>query len=118
MSSDASWSNNNMAHVATWGNLKDLKQHSKAFPAAKGLTMSQLAFYNPVASLAQRKVAAKPVVVAFMALTSKGYESEYEQGYTYSRVFDKLVDSMADGKVTMPGLGQVVDSCYRFSTEV
>ena len=44
------WSNNNLADVYTWFNLKQLKQHSEDFEASEKLTVKQFAFYNELAS--------------------------------------------------------------------
>lgn len=112
----AEWTNNNMAHVSTWGSLKDLKQHGKRFEQAATLCMKQLDFYNPAESPAQRRVTAKPWVVAFMALT-KAWPAEFEEGCTYGKTLDELLDAFVDGDKTMPQLAQIVDDCYRFPTE-
>jgi hypothetical protein len=111
------WSNNNLADVYTWFNLKQLNQHSEDFDSCQKLTIKQLAFYNELASVAAKRLAAEALAIPLVNLYQSIGKADFEKGMTKDKSKDSLIAILMDGTKTIVELATVADSCFHFPNE-
>jgi hypothetical protein len=111
------WSNNNLADIYTWFNLKQLNQHSEDFDSSQKLTIKQLAFYNELASAEAKRLAAEALAIPLVNLYQSIGKADFEKGMTKAKAKNALIEILVDGKKTIVELATVADDCFHFPNE-
>ncbi len=115
--SKSEWSNNNLAHVQTWFNLKLLNEHKRSFEQAKDLKISQLNFYKELGSPQDKRRNAEALVIPLMNLYETIGKAGFEPGVTKAKAKERLVNVLVQQDNTMVDLAGAADACYHFKGE-
>jgi hypothetical protein len=113
----SNWSDKPTAFVILWITLRDFHQLTTNYMDSENLKMSELTFYNSLASPAEREIAAKMLAVQLDNTFIKTYQCTYEPGKTPSQANNSLVTILSNKDKTLLDLGTECDALYKFLTE-
>jgi hypothetical protein len=113
------WSNNNAACVNTWFCLSKqvLGQIDASFDDAAMLRMTDLAYWNELASDDNRKVEAGALADILTKLFTNMVGAKYETGQSYASAIVAMTAVLTDENKTVCELAAVVDELHHFTTE-
>jgi hypothetical protein len=114
------WSNNNAACVNTWFCLSKqvLGQIDASFDDAATLAMPELAYWNELAGVDNRKVEAAALADILTKLFTNMLGAKYEPGQNYASAVVAMTTVLADENKTVCELAAVVDELHHFTTEI
>jgi hypothetical protein len=115
---DCDWNNNNLACVNTWAFLRGLKELRPSFSGSKDITMSELAFWNKVATPELRQLEASALAARLDAIFVKALLAKYESGFNFASAVEALGEALATADLTVCQLSLVVDEAYNFRGEL
>jgi len=108
------WSNNNSAHVTTWGSLYILEESKKIFDSSESVPMKDLRFFVPGSSTDARRIRAKSLALQLHNLFTIAFGAELESGVTQKQAVNGLVAVMMVGDKKLLDLADVSDESYQF----
>jgi len=113
------WSNNNAACVNTWFCMSKqvLGQIDASFDEASTLAMTDLAYWNELASDDNRKVEAAALADILTKLFTNMVGAKYEAGQNYASAVVAMTAVLTDANKTVCELAAVVDELHHFTTE-
>ncbi|MFZ5625502.1 MAG: hypothetical protein ACOY71_13935 [Gemmatimonadota bacterium] len=113
----ADWSRNNAACRTTWLTLRVLDQTRKVFDDAGAVRMQDLGFWNPAATDALRRGAARALARQLDNVFTMIRGAKYENGKTSTAAVNAMVDVLVDGNKTIADLAAANDASYHFRME-
>jgi len=113
----ATWESKPTAYLILWITMKDFNQLTTNYVDSGTLKMSDLTFYNSLATPEQRAIAAKMLAVQLDQTFIKTYRSTYENGVNTSQATGDIEAILTSANDTMLDLGVKVDALYKFITE-
>jgi hypothetical protein len=116
---NCNWSNNNAACTNTWFCLsKDIMgQLTVAFDAAQTIKMSELTFWNEVASGDSREAEAEEIASMLTKLFTGMLGATYEAGQNMASAVIAMTQILTDSGKTVCELAAVVDEQHHFLGE-
>ena len=113
------WSNNNAACVNTWFCLsaQTLGQIDISFDDAETLQMSELAYWNDLASPDSREIEAATLADMLTKLFTNMLGARYEDGQNYASAVVAMTLVLTDARKTICELSAVIDELHCFTTE-
>jgi len=110
----ADWSPNNRACTTLWSTFYIMKQLSTNFNDSGDLVMSDLTYYNPLASAELRKLDAKMIADQLDNVFRVGRGAKYEDKMTKTKAINSMVKVLTDDTKMVKDLAKAVDDAYRF----
>lgn len=108
------WSNNNSAHVTTWGSLYILEESKKTFVSSEAVPMKAMRFFVPGSSADARRIRAKSLALQLHNLFTIAFGAELESGVTQKQAVNGMVAVMVVAEKAMLDLADVADESYTF----
>ena len=109
------WSKNNRAHVLTWLSLYVLDQLQVSFKEAAALKVSDLTFWNTLASDDLRRTQAQTIGIQLDNMFRVIYLGDYEEDVEREAAIRHLQEALAKADTALPALGRLVDDHYDFA---
>jgi len=110
------WSNNNRAHVFTWGGLLVLQQIRRTvdFDTAGPMVMTKLDFFSPTDSAQLRRTKATSLAAQLDNIFRLLHGGKFEAGFNATKAIGAMVGVLTTQTDTIETLGETVDDCYQF----
>lgn len=116
----SAWNLNDPAHNQTWMLLFMTREIVTSFPDSEHITMPQMAWWNPAASPAVRRIDAEKKSIEiyrfFADAMKRPFETAYQQD-PFGKAIPALADVLVDQKSRVPDIANTVDSIFRFDGE-
>lgn len=113
----ANWSANNLACTTTWTTLFVLDQNTEVFADSGDIPMTELTFFNSVASAEMRRQSAESLASMMDNIFRVLRGARYEEGADHDSAIDDMVDVLTDPAKTIADLAERNDDNYRFRGE-
>jgi hypothetical protein len=110
----AEWSSNNRACTTLWTSFFAMRQLSTNFDDSGDLPMSELTFFNTIASAELRRQQATIIADQLDIVFRLGRGAKYEPNIDRSKAMVNMVKVLIDAKKLMKDLAKVVDDAYKF----
>jgi hypothetical protein len=111
------WSNNNKACNKTWWWLNFLKQIDAAFPAAGGIKMNALAYWDDTASPDEQETEAEGLADMMIKGFTEVNGATYEPNHNYSSALIAMTKTLRDKTKTLCEFAAVNDELFHFFNE-
>lgn len=112
------WSKNNRACTTLWTSLSKMKQLITNFDDSEGLKMSNLTFFNSLASADLRKQQATIVADQLDTIFRTGRGAKYENDISRGKAMISMIGILTDEEKTVSDLATAVDEAYNFWGEL
>ena len=110
----AIWSKNNRACTTTWTTLRVLDQLDEVFKDSEDIMMSELGFWNAVASADRRRQQASTLASQMDNVFRLVRRAKYEGGVGRDEAVSGIIDTLINGDATVSQLAEVIDQMYMF----
>lgn len=111
------WSPNHLACANTWAYLRFDKQLNGDFASSGDVKMNALAYWNPAASPAARRLEAQLLSGKLDSFFRKALLARFEAGKDFAAAIQEMSDTLVDEDKAVRDLAIVVDALYRFRGE-
>lgn len=117
---DLSWDPDVHAHNQTWMYLFLKREVMSSFPDSKAVKMQQMAWWNPAASPAVRRIDAEKLAIELHRFFKDAMRRPYEDGFAdggFAAAITALADTLVVKDNVLPALAATVNDIFRFKDE-
>jgi hypothetical protein len=108
------WSNNDRACTTLWTSLYTMKQISRNFEDSGVTKMSELAFFNPLASSDLLKQEAMLIAEHLDQVFVVGRGAKYKDNVTSSKAIEGMINILIDENKQVSDLASNINTSYNF----
>ena len=110
----AEWLKKNRACTTLWTSLSTMQQIFTNFDESGALPMTNLTFFNPLASADLRRQQAMMVADELDQIFRIGRGAQFENTYDRGKAVDAMVNILIDGSKTIKELAEATDKAYKY----
>lgn len=113
----ANWNPNNLACTTLWTTLFKMQQLDSSFADSGALKMSELLFFNPLGSAAEKLKTARILSDQLDVVFRIGRGAVYEDDVDHGKAMEMIIPILLEEDKLVEDLASAADDLYRFWQE-